>query len=95
MKNAHAALLAILNLVTCGIAAAAALQMTWDDWWHPLLAIGCAASIASSIYLMILERKYTEGSPERSKIAWSGNILFLVGIGLALGVLSAMGKLNL
>ncbi len=95
MKNAQAAFMAILNLFACGIAGGVALQMTWEEWWHPLLVIGASATIVSSLYLWFIERQYEEGSPERSKIAWSGNILFIAGIGFSAAVLTATGTINL
>ena len=95
MKNIHAATLAVLNLISCAVAGGVALQTPWDDWWHPLLVIGSSATIVSSIYLWVIERKYEEESKERSLISWAGNILFVVGIGLAIAVLSATGNINL
>jgi hypothetical protein len=95
MKNIHAVLLALLNLVAIGISGGVALGMAWKEWWHPLLMIGASATIASSLVLWFLEKQYGEESPERSRIAWSGNILFIAGIGLAIAVLSATGSINL
>ena len=85
--------MAIVNLVTCAIAAGVSLQMEWEEWWHPLLVIWASTGIVSSLYLWFVERQYQEGSPERSRIAWTGNILFVVGIGLAIAVLSATGAI--
>lgn len=95
MKNSQAALMALLNLVAIGIAGGVSLQMPWNDWWHPLLVIGSSAAFVSSIYLWFIERQFEEGSSARSKIAWSGNILFVLGTGLAIAVLSATGSINL
>ena len=95
MKNIHAVLLALLNLVAIGISGGVALGMEWTGWWHPLLMIGSSATIASSLGLWFLERQYEEESPERSRIAWAGNILFVAGIGLAIAVLSATGSISL
>ncbi len=95
MKNIHAAMLAVLNLVAIGISGAVALEMSWKEFFHPLLMIGASAAISSSIALWFMEREYEEESPERSRIAWAGNIVFIAGAGCAVALLFAIGKFKL
>lgn len=85
MTRAQAAGLAVLNLFAAVVTAGASFQREWGKWWLPLLLIGAACAIVSSLHLWYVEKSIPEGEPARRIVTWTGYALFAAGVLLALG----------
>ncbi|MBI2899621.1 MAG: hypothetical protein HYY17_05510 [Planctomycetes bacterium] len=84
MTKSQAAALAILNVLVCVVTAAVSMQFSWKKWWLPLLLVGGACALASSVHLEFVQRRMDD-SIEKRIVVWTGYALFAAGVLLAIG----------